>query len=52
MREAMIALGVLLAVGLVGAGVYGFVYDLKMWGVPMILGLVVAGNINNRIVFE
>lgn len=45
MRPAMLFLGMVIAMALVGAGVYGFLNDLKLWGFPLFMGLIAAGGI-------
>lgn len=43
MKEIMTVLAGVTAMALIGCAMYGFVNDLKMWGAPMIAGMIAGG---------
>ena len=45
MKSFTLFMRMVVGVALVGAGIYGFIYDLPFWGMPLIFGLLAAGGV-------
>lgn len=43
MKEITTILAAVTAMVLIGCGMYGFVHDLKMWGAPLMAGMIAGG---------